>query len=55
MRGGLTLSRPGPPIALGRRMIPEPEHANRMQHSHMAIETAPATADSHLFRRGLGT
>ena len=41
MRGGLSLCRPGLPIGLGRRVIPEPEGANRMQHSHMTIEAAP--------------
>ena len=35
---GLTLCRPGLPIGLGRRVILEPEGANRMQCSHMTIE-----------------
>ena len=54
MRGGLTLSRPGLPIGLGRRMIPEPEGADRMrQHSHKTIESTPE-GGSRLARR-LGT
>ena len=30
-------------------MIPEPEDANRMQHSHMTIEAAPTVTAGSLY------
>ena len=53
MRGGLTLSRPGLPIGLGRRMTPKPKGDSRMQHSHITIESTPAVGSR--LARSLGT
>ena len=48
--GGLSHCWLGPPLALRRRMIPEPEGLPRMQHSHMILKATPPIPGRHLSR-----